>query len=464
MPVATLDAPRRAGLAAFARGVLGHDPWSMQETILRAVAGQRRVAVKACHSSAKTFTAAEAVLWWVTRFPDGIAVTTAPTWVQVERLLWGEIKKSVASARIAYPEPLRTELHLGPGRYAMGLSTNEGVKFQGWHGRILLVLDEAPGVRPDIWEAIEGIRAGGDVHVLAIGNPTIPSGPFYECFAAGRAGWDTYTIDAFDTPNLRGWPLAHLLDAYERNDPELDAGPRPYLVSRRWVAEKWHEWGEQSPLWQSRVRGAFPDQAEDALLSLAWLEEAARCDPPTPELQAALNHEWRAGVDVAGPGEDETALCVRQGPRIELLRSWARPDPRGEVLAALAPYRDRLRTVAVDSAGLGYYFCRHLEDHGFAGKVADVNVGVAAAQPEKYANKKAEAYWALRERFAAGDVCGLADATALSQLAGIRYAHTARGQIEIERKEDARKRGVKSPDRAEAIMLAFVPVPDGWIY
>jgi hypothetical protein len=94
--------------------------------------------------------------------PDGIAVTTAPTWTQVERLLWGEIRKSVAVSAIRYPTPLKTRLDLGPNRYALGLSTNEGVRFQGWHGKILIVIDEAPGVRPEIYEAIEGIRAGGN--------------------------------------------------------------------------------------------------------------------------------------------------------------------------------------------------------------------------------------------------------------------------------------------------------------
>ncbi len=118
--------------------------------ILHAIATTRRVAVKACHASGKTFVAAAAVLWWVTRFRDGIVVTTAPTWTQVERVLWGEIKKAVGRSRIGYPALNQTELKLGPNNYAIGLSTNEGVRFQGFHGRILIVLDEAPGVKPEI--------------------------------------------------------------------------------------------------------------------------------------------------------------------------------------------------------------------------------------------------------------------------------------------------------------------------
>jgi hypothetical protein len=71
----------------------------------------------------------------------------------------------------------------------VGLSTDQGVRFQGFHGRVLIVVDEAPGVKADIWEAIEGIRAGGDVRVLALGNPTIASGPFHDAFTSNRDGW-----------------------------------------------------------------------------------------------------------------------------------------------------------------------------------------------------------------------------------------------------------------------------------
>jgi len=418
----------------------------MQEEILRSVAENPRTAVKACHSSSKTFTAAEAVLWWITRWPDGKVVTTAPTWTQVEKLLWGEIHRAAVRSRISYPPLYKTNLTIEEGEcYAMGLSTNEAERFQGFHGRVLIILDEAPGVRPVIWEAIEGIRAGGDVRVLALGNPTIASGPFYDAFTKERAGWKTFTIDAFDTPNLQGLTLEELLTLPE---DELDIAPRPYLVTRRWVLEKYHDWGEGHPLWQARVRGQFPTQAEDALVSLAWLE-AAKYAP----IDAAPSQPVNAGLDVAGPGEDETVLAVRQGRRLLSLQPWSQADPRGEVVAALEPHRDSLDKVNVDSVGIGYYMAQHLRDLDFP--VRDVNVGQAAEDTEKYVNLKAEMYWGLRQRLQAGDLSGLDDEMAIGQLAGIRYKHNARGQVVIESKEEARKRGVKSPDRAEAIMLAF---------
>jgi ribosomal protein L37AE/L43A len=427
----------------FAQVMLGHDVWSKQSEILQSVARYPRTAVKACHASGKTFTAAEVVLWWITRHQEAIAVTTAPTWTQVERVLWGEIQSAVYHAQIAYPKPTTSSLQLGPGRYAIGLSTNEGVRFQGFHGSVLIVLDEAPGVLPEIWEAIEGIRAGGDVRVLALGNPTIASGPFYDAFASNRENWNLITISAFDTPNLADLTVESLL---QLPDEQLNQDACPYLTTRRWVKEKYFEWGPGHPLWEARVLGNFPSQSEDALLSLAWLEAAKY-------REGGDDGPLHAGLDVAGPGEDETVLCVRRGPRIVLLKAWAGRDPRGDVMAALLPFKGRLKDVNVDGVGIGYYMAQHLRDHGLP--VTEVNVGEAARDKEKYANRKAELYWGLRLRAQSGDLAGLSDEKAIAQLAGIRYRHNSRGQIVIESKEEARKRGVKSPDRAEAVMLAF---------
>jgi hypothetical protein len=98
----------------------------------------------------------------------------------------------------------------------------------------------------------------------------------------------------------------------------------PYLTTRRWVKEKYFEWGPAHPLWEARVLGNFPLQSEDALMSLAWLEAAKYREPRN---EGPLH----AGLDVAGPGESETVLCVRRGPGIVLLEAWAGKDTRGQV-------------------------------------------------------------------------------------------------------------------------------------
>lgn len=116
----------------FSRGILGHDPWDIPARIMRCIAvPHARVAVKACHSSSKTFTAAEVVLWFLARYSDGIVVTTAPTFTQVKDLLWKEIRKNIEHSRYKFPDPMQTELNMGDGRYALGRATNQGVRFQG---------------------------------------------------------------------------------------------------------------------------------------------------------------------------------------------------------------------------------------------------------------------------------------------------------------------------------------------
>jgi len=393
---------RRLGEAAldpvrFTREVLRDDPWSAQEDILRAVADHPLTAVKACHSSGKTRIAAAAVLWWITRFKDGIAISTAPSWEQVQKLLWGELHRALRRSRFGFPAPTQTELRLGPGNYAAGLSTNRGVNLQGFHsGHLLIVIDEAPGVEADIWEAIEGARASGEVHILALGNPTVAGGPFHAAFTSERDLWRTITIDAFDTPNLQGFTLEQLRalpPGLPDSDPIFQGRPRPYLVTLRWVYEKLHTWGEKSPQWQARVRGQFPEQSEDALLSLAWLEAAAARAPRDD------GSPLMAGIDVAGPGEDETVAVIRCGPSIIAQRAWPDQDPRGAVLGFLAPFKDRLEEVNVDSAGVGHGFALHLEDHGYP--VNFVNVGQATHSPEHFFLLKAQLYWGLRQRFQA---------------------------------------------------------------
>src|SRR6202040_619965 len=127
-------------------------------------------------------------------------------------------------------------------------------------------------------EAMAGIMAGGDVHLVMAGNPTIPSGAFFDAFHRERSSWNCITIDAFDSPNLQGLTLEQLLQMDPIEGGPLDQNPVPYLVTRRWVYDQYRVWwlGDErsSPNWMSRVRGQFPDQAKNALIKLAWLERA----------------------------------------------------------------------------------------------------------------------------------------------------------------------------------------------
>lgn len=449
----------------YAQGILGHKIWDTPRQIMTALATgrKRKIAVKACHASSKTFTAAELVLWWITAFHDGIVVTTAPTWLQVKRILWAEIAMMSKQSRIQLPEPNVTSLKISDKRYAIGLSTRDGVKFHGFHGKVLVIFDEAPGIIGSIFEAVEGIAAGGDVRRLYLGNPLVNSGPFYDCFGIERAQYDCFTISAFNTPNLRGITEETLL---KLSEDELDYNPWPFLVTRRWVRDRLVVWGNRHPMYRARVLGEFPDQPPDAVFSIAWMTWAQvewdeDVEGDGPQSQSIL---VQVGIDVAGPGEAETVIYWRRGGRILGMNAYLDADPRGHLIADLTLIRDGetragrpMGPVVVDSNGIGYYLALHLYDAGYDVRFA--NAGAGADDPDRFVNQRAEMTWGLREWFERVAIRGLVDDLTQAQLCGIRYKVTPGGRTQIESKDDAKKRGVASPDRAEGLMLAFANVP-----
>lgn len=471
LPVQLIIAQTRKDPVWNIRTVLGEDPWGMQETIARSVFRNPLTAVAACHASGKTRISAAIVHAFLQAYPLCKILTTAPTWLQVEKLLWAEIGAMFNRLPNQFGfTMLTTELRASVDWWAMGLSTDQGVRFQGHHAdKILVVFDEAVGIKGEIWEALEGIRAGGDVHVLALGNPTHSSGPFYEAHTRG-ASWTKFRISAFDTPNLSGLDcgpdgerIGHLLAL---DEDALNTNPRPYLVRRRWVREMYEKWGSSSPLWESRVLGRFPQEAADSLIGLRFLEQA-RQEPDVDDGRSPVH----IGIDVAGPGEDETVVCVRSGRNLLELQSFSDADPRARVLEMVTPWFPRLVRCAVDSAGIGYYFYLAVRDAflghvtaggatqvkgaAVGGVVTGVNVGEASSQPDQFHLLKAQLYWALRDRFREGDIAGLPDDETITQLASLRYHQDTRNRVVIESKDQLRSRGVSSPDRAEALMLAF---------
>ena len=454
----------------FVNYYLNHRTWAGQSEILRAVAAHPRVAVKACHASSKTFTAAELVLWWLTRRGEkSIALTTSPTGRQVEELLWGEIRKTLAAKpHINYPPTNLASFKLSEDRWAMGFSTspeNAGVNLQGFHGaRVLVIIDEATGVEGPIWDAIEGARAGGEVRLLVLCNPVVPSGPVYEIFTRQRAQWHTITIDALATPNLKcACQQRHgdfTLDLLRSLPPGLNENehaafahkPWPELVSRYWVYEMYWKYGEDSAFFESRVRGNFPTQAEDALYSLGKLE-AARGTQEDDGISPVV-----VGIDVAGPGKGETAVTVRAGANIIAHKCWNEREPvklQGAVVNFLERWRSRVQCINVDATGMGHYFPTALSGY----VIQPINFGEEPKNRGKRwavpcANRKAEMYWRTREVLDAGELRGLDD-DMISQAVQVRFSYDLRGQVAIEPKKAAARRGVRSPDRWESVVLAF---------
>src|ERR1700730_14476787 len=184
--------------ALFATHILGVDLWEREAEILQSIRTNRRTAVKACHGVGKTFTLGVAALWWLARYSEGIVLTTSPTQRKVIAQLWSEIHGAGERARVPYPKQKTTELKFrDDNNFAIGFSTNQSENFQGYHGKyVLIIADEAPGIDSGIWDAVAGTMAGGKVHIVMAGNPTTPSGAFFDAFTTERRLWNCITVGA----------------------------------------------------------------------------------------------------------------------------------------------------------------------------------------------------------------------------------------------------------------------------
>jgi hypothetical protein len=466
----------------FQREWLGRKLWEKQKEIARSVRDNPLTAVKGCHASGKTFLAAGLPLHHLVRFKRGKVFTTAPTLRQV-KAFWQEVSlaRRDGTVRNLLPECTTTGLTVADDRFALGASSSAGVQIQGFHGTdVLLIADEAPGIDTDIWDAIEGIRAGGRVRLLMMGNPVVPSGKFFDAFTRERRIHNCISISAFDTPNLAGVTIEQLL---EMTDAELDECAYPALITRRWVKERYQVWGPNHPQYRSRVLAEFPDDDPYSLFSLAKIEAMKR-DPTEAELRAAENHYIQVGIDVAGPGHDETTMVARVGGI--LLGRWAWPDadstgPVAHILHQLCAHRKyRLGLVVGDIVGIGYYFMQHLAGLGMRshGEMVQFFGFVEQAVPlnpngfHQFKDQKAESAWVAREWVHGGFVSIDPEAPGLvrpngakgddeleAQLCSVRYRENSRGQIEIESKVERKQRGIPgSPDRMESFCMAFLRV------
>ncbi len=174
--------------------------------------------------------------------------------------------------------------------------------------------------------------------------------------------------------------------------------------------------------------------------------------------EGAPSGELRLGVDVARFGSDKTALCVRRGWSVEYLRSFSRIDTMRTAGEAAALVRDHdIPAVFVDEGGLGAGVVDRLRE--LRAPVYGVQFGGKARQPGRFANMRAELFWELRRLFNDNLIAIPPDEELISQLLGLRYDVTSAGQVKMESKSSLRRRGLRSPDKADALALAFMEPP-----
>ena len=419
--------------------ILGEVLWSKQAEIARSVRDNRRTAVQSCHDVGKSFVASRIVCWWIAAHPPGEAfvVTSAPTFQQVRAILWREINKAHAKGRLI-GNTTETEWKIDKEMIGFGRKPSDysPTAFQGIHARyVLVVLDEACGIPESLWDAADTLITNDSSRILAIGNPDDPTSEFAKICQPGT-DWHKIRISAYDSPNFTG----------EKIPDEV----REVLVSPTWVEEKKKKWSEQHPFWQSKVLGLFPQQSATALLPLSMLLEATRHDYKPNEDDPHI-----LGVDVARFGTDKTVFAMRQGQRGRIVYSVMGSDTM-ETAKNVKAYMKRYKAnlAAIDTVGVGGgVFDRMIEDNE---NVLSMQAASRADDYMTYANSRAEWYWSLREQLEHGEVdLDPDDEELLEQLAGLQYKIDTRGRIAIESKEDMKKRGLDSPDRADALVLAF---------
>jgi hypothetical protein len=438
--------------------------WSTQREIMASVRDNRYTAVKACHGPGKSRVASRIAAWWMNVHPPGTAkvVSTAPTFQQVEAILWSEINDAaVKASALAEQHPgdsryrpfvgrvLGTQWKIGNQQMAFGRkpSDHNVHAFQGHHAEhMLVIMDEACGIVPQFWTAALALMTNENCRILALGNPDDPASKFAEYCTDDE--WSVFTISAFSTPNFTG--------------EQVPDAMRRVLVNREYVDRMAREYGEESPVYTSKVLGEFPQDSDDGVIRLSALMKC-RLETETPRTADELL-PVELGVDF-GAGGDTTVIRERRGPVVgRTWRSGSR-DAMHVVGLVLQAIRESGATcVKTDVIGIGHGMTARLRELGENGahnaRVVGVNVAEASREPHKYLRQRSEIWWMGRQlaEDRRMDLSGLEERDrdrVISQLVAPHYKLDSSGRIQVESKDETRDRINRSPDDADALLLAF---------
>ena len=470
----------------FVIEVIGANPDPWQVHALRALCEKNRVSIAACHGPGKDAVAAWAILWTMLCFQHPKIPCTAPTSHQLYDLLWAEVAKWLQKM----PKFFRDLFELKRDRFerkgasetwfaaARTARRENSEALQGFHAdTILVVTDEASGVDSLIFEVLEGAMTGPKAMWLCIGNPTQSTGYFYETHHQDRGRWHTMRVMAAAAHD--GSPLGDSVFVSERVSPD-------YVHAMR------SKYGEDSNVFRVRVLGQFPRSDDDQAIPLEWVEKAAMRNPVV-DLKSGIS----IGVDVARFGSDDSAVVVREGTRILDIISWNGHDishTTGKVMSIAKKWTGYIKErtdksirysseekihIFVDVIGVGAGVAdslkHYIAENKFPWVVVDVDAG-SKSPDDKCSRLRDYLWWKAREFFQDGEPAFATDIKRddrdqlIGELACPKYFFTPTGSIKVESKDDLKKRGIPSPNVADAFIHTFKfdvqrPVAhkvDGW--
>jgi phage terminase large subunit len=462
---------RARSLDAFAKYVddpvgfilteLDADPemfWSRQREIAELVRDNRYVVVRSCNGLGKDWLAARLALWWV-YCRRGYVLITGPTERQVKHVVMGQVRRAFNAAADLPGSLYELALRLD-GSEEMGIlafTSTDASKLTGFHApRLMVLITEAQGIEPLVWEATFANVTGEESRIVAVGNPLQPTGKFFE--VSRSPNWSSVKISALEHPNV----------VQQREVV-------PGAVSKGFIDTIATEYGVGSGVYQSRVLGEFPDESDDTLCQRSWI--------------IAANQRWQAlrsrprlgrpefALDPARYGPDSSVLAVGYGDAIEELVTWSKlgmVETAGRVVAEMERFGvTRMDARTVDCADPGW---RHVggytltvDEVGLGGGAVDVlremrirvNAYNGGRSPDRskdvarFRNCRARDYWNLRRRLELGTVALPPDDKLADELCSMRWRTGMDGKIEIEAKDDLRGRLGRSPDRADAVAMIF---------
>lgn len=407
----------------FARIILGLDQYDWQKKVLADLTWSgSSVALRAANGSGKTQNvAAPLAIWHAAVFPRSTVVCTAGAWRQVRDQLFTRIGSFLK--RLPGWEMTQESIRSPMGSRILGFSTDDAGRFEGWHGSptepLLMIVDEAKTVKDSIFEAVERCQPQ---RRLIMSSPGGMDGEFYHAFTKRAAFYRQHVIQASDCPH----------------------------ISPDWIAEQIAKWGIDHPLIRSMIFAEFAAGGDDYIIPLGLLDRLA-ANPPQP---------FTTGRKVAfcdfAAGGDENVLAVRDGTHIEFV-SWREADTTATIGRFILEFRRRnLREENIygDEGGLGKPICDSLRDAGWV--IHRVNNGATAIDSEAYANRGSEIWYTGSKMIEECRVVLPDDSDLRAQLTGRKHKPNSRGKLQAESKEDMRKRGLPSPDRADAVLGCMV--------
>lgn len=386
------------------------------------------LAVASGHGVGKTALIAWVILWFMATRAFPQVVVTAGKREQLQTKTWRELAKWQKLALCGHWftwTATKFEHVLYPDLWAanaIAWSKNSPENFAGTHEEhVLVVMDEASAIDDVIWEVTDGAMTTAGAIWIAFGNPTKNTGRFFDCFNKFRALWRRFQVDS-----------------------------RTAKKANRRLLDMWVKlYGEDSDFVRVRVRGVFPRAGDLQFISSEDVQAAVdRVAPGQHRYGKVL------GVDVARHGTDQSVFAYRQGRKLVKLKKLRVPDTMQLAALVAEAINDwQPDAVFVDATGLGWGVVDRLHQMGFT-FVIGVQTGERAFNPDRFFNRKAELWHAMREWIQDGADL-LDDKELYTDLTGIEYGFDGKNRWVLETKEDMKERGLDSPDTADALALTF---------